>query len=197
MALRAGGPAVGEPTVSVTVDVTFLRMEAPPAEPARALPMDCTVVAVQRCSVPFYRYLYETVGGPWLWWLRRTTADADLARHLAHPSVAIRVLCRGGEPAGFYELEGRPDRTVNLAYFGLMPWMIGQGVGRAFLRDAVDAAWGAGAEALTVNTCTADHPRALANYVACGFTPFRTLRETWPIPTRLGLSVPEHLRGRR
>lgn len=196
MALRAGGPAVGEPTVSVTVDVTFLRMEAPPAQPAAPLPPDCAVVAVQRCSVPFYRYLYEAVGAPWLWWLRRTTPDAELAPHLAHPAVAIRVLYRGGEPAGFYELEGRPDRTVNLAYFGLMPWMIGKGLGHAFLRDAVDAAWGAGARAVTVNTCTADHPRALPNYIACGFAPVRTLRETWPIPTRLGLSVPEHLRAR-
>jgi GNAT superfamily N-acetyltransferase len=195
MALRAGGAAAGEPAVSVTVEVTFLRMDAPPARPARALPPECAVVPASRCSVPFYRYLYETVGGPWLWWLRRTTPDADLARHLASPSVAIRVLYRGGEPAGFYELEARPDRTVNLAYFGLMPWMIGQGVGRAFLCDAVDAAWRAGAEAVTVNTCTADHPRALPNYLACGFTPVRTLRETWPIPARLGLAVPAHLRA--
>ncbi|MFN6954494.1 MAG: GNAT family N-acetyltransferase [Acetobacteraceae bacterium] len=196
MALRAGGPAAGEPTVSVTVDVTFLRMEAPPATPAPPFPPGVSVVRASRCSVAFYRYLYDTVGGPWLWWLRRTTPDSDLARHLAHPSVAIRVLYRDGEPAGFYELEGRPDRSVNLAYFGLMPWMIGRGLGRAFLRDAVDVAWHAGAEAVTVNTCTADHPRALPNYLACGFTPLRTLRETWPIPVRLGLTPPEHLRAR-
>jgi GNAT superfamily N-acetyltransferase len=85
---------------------------------------------------------------------------------------------------------------VNLAYFGLMPWMIGKGLGQAFLRDAVDTAWGAGARAVTVNTCTADHPRALPTYIASGFAPVRTLRETWPIPVRLGLTVPEHLRGR-
>lgn len=190
-----GAAEAAEPTVPVAVDVTFLRMDAPPADPPRPLPAGCTVVAVRRCSVPFYRYLYDTVGGPWLWWLRRTMADADLARHLAEPSVAIRVLYRDGEPAGFYELEARRDRSVNLAYFGLMPWAIGQGLGRAFLRDAVDTAWAAGAEAVTVNTCTADHPRALPNYLIAGFRRLRTLREVWPIPLRLGLSVPPHLRA--
>jgi GNAT superfamily N-acetyltransferase len=195
MALRAAGPAAGEPTVSVAVDVTFLRMDRRPAGPAPPLPGDSVVVPVPCCSVAFYRYLYDTVGGPWLWWLRRTVPEAELAQHLAQPSVAIRVLYRCGEPAGFYELEGRPDRSVNIAYFGLMPWMIGQGAGRAFLGHAVATAWDAGAEALTVNTCTADHPRALPNYVACGFTRLRTLREVWPIPARLGLAVPAHLRA--
>ncbi|MCS6932219.1 MAG: GNAT family N-acetyltransferase [Acetobacteraceae bacterium] len=182
-------------TVAVAVDVTFLRMDSPPADPPRLLPPDCTVVAATRCSVPFYRYLYDTVGGPWLWWLRRTMSDAELARLLAQPSIAIRVLYRHGEPAGFYELEARSDRSVNLSYFGLMPWAIGQGLGRAFLRHAVDTAWQAGAEAVTVNTCTADHPRALPNYLLAGFRKLRTLREVWPIPFRLGLPIPPHLRA--
>lgn len=194
MRAGAGGPSAAEPSVPVAVEVTFLRMEVPPAVPAPALPGDVSVARVRQCSVPFYRYLYGTVGGPWLWWLRRTVPDAELARYLAQPSVMLRVLYRGGEPAGFYELEARRDRTVNLSYFGLMPWMIGQGLGRAFLRDAVDAAWGAGAVAVTVNTCTADHPRALPNYVDCGFAPLRQQREVWPVPKRLGLEVPDHLR---
>jgi hypothetical protein len=194
MRTGAGGPSAAEPSVSVAVEVTFLRMEVPPAIPAQPLPEDVSVTRVRHCSVPFYRYLYDTVGGPWLWWLRRTVPDADLARYLAQPSVILRVLYRGGEPAGFYELEARRDRTVNLSYFGLMPWMIGQGFGRAFLRHAVDAAWDAGAVAVTVNTCTADHPRALPNYLDSGFAPLRQMREVWPIPTRLGLPVPGHLR---
>lgn len=194
MAGAREGRAEG-PTIPVAVDVTFLRMDAPPADPPPRLPPDCTVAAATRCSVPFYRYLYDTVGGPWLWWLRRTLADEDLAQLLADPAIAIRVLYRYGEPAGFYELEARPDRSVNLSYFGLMPWAIGQGLGRAFLRHAVDTAWAAGALAVTVNTCTADHPRALPNYRAAGFRVLRTLREVWPIPARLGLSIPPHLRA--
>ena len=54
-------------------------------------------------------------------------------------------------------------------------------------------AWGAGARAITVNTCTADHPRALPGYLRAGFQPVRRLNEIWSVPTRLGLSIPRHL----
>jgi GNAT superfamily N-acetyltransferase len=177
----------------VMVDVTFLRMDSRPADHARPLPSDVRVEQARHCSVPFYRYLYDTVGEPWLWWMRRTASDADLAALLSLPAVSIHVLMKDGEPAGFYELDRRHPHTVNLAYFGLMPWAIGTGLGRAFLRHAVDTAWDAGKPMLTVNTCTADHPRALPAYIAAGFQRLRTVREVWPVPTRLGLTIPPHL----
>lgn len=185
----------GEAVVRVAVDVTFLRMDAAPTEAPLPLPAGAQVLRVTSCSVPFYRYLYNTVGEPWLWWLRRVVPDAELAAHLARPQVGVRVLYRGGEPVGFYELEGRADGSVNLAYFGLMPHAIGQGMGRALLGQAVDLAWRSGARAVTVNTCTADHPRALPNYLAAGFQTVRTVREVWPVPRHLGLVVPERLRA--
>ncbi len=184
---------MAEQVQQVTVDVTFLRMEAPPAETARPLPAGLRVDHALRCTVPFYRYLYDTVGEPWLWWMRRTASDSELAMLLAMPAVSVHVLVKDGEPAGFYELDRRSPQAVNLAYFGLMPWAIGMGLGRAFLRHAVDTAWAAGRGAVTVNTCTADHPRALPAYVAAGFQRLRTQREVWPVPTRLGLRVPPHL----
>lgn len=184
-----------EPVTRVAVDVTFLRMDTAPESPAPALPQGAGVVRITpRCSVPFYRYLYDTVGQDWLWWLRRTVPDAEIAGLLARPDISIHVLYQGGEPAGFYELERRGEQGTNLAYFGLMPHAIGHGVGRAFLRHAIDAAWAETPRALTVNTCTADHPRALPNYVAAGFRVLRTMREVWPVPNRLGLPIPERLR---
>jgi GNAT superfamily N-acetyltransferase len=186
---------MAEPVMQVAVDVTFLRMDDPPAGPPRPLPDGARVERALHCSVPFYRYLYDTVGEPWLWWMRRTAADAELAALLALPAVSIHVLVKDGEPAGFYELDRRNPTAANLAYFGLMPWAIGTGLGRAFLRHAVDTAWMAGPPALTVNTCTADHPRALPAYLAAGFRRLRTVRESWPVPLRLGLKVPAHLAG--
>jgi len=182
-----------EATVRVGVAVTFLRMDAPPADAAPPLPDDAQVVRVARPTTGFYRYLYDTVGASYLWWLRRTVPEADLASLLSAPEISIHVLYRGGEPAGFYELDRRNWPVVNLAYFGLMPHAVGRGIGRAFLRHAVDAAWGMGARAMTVNTCTADHPRALPNYRAAGFRPVREVREVWDVPRRLGLTVPAHL----
>ena len=187
--------AARESVTRVAVDVTFLRMDAPPASPAPPLPEGAAVLRVPRCSVPFYRYLYDTVGRDWVWWLRRTASDAEIAALLARPEVSVHVLYKGGEPAGFYELERRGGESgINLSYFGLMPHAIGQGLGRALLRRAIDTAWAERPPALTVNTCTADHPRALPNYVAAGFRVLRTVREIWPVPDRLGLRIPARLR---
>jgi GNAT superfamily N-acetyltransferase len=183
-----------EPVVRVAVTVTFLRMDSPPAAPAPALPPHVSVVPVPAPSVGFYRYLYDTVGAPHVWWLRRTMADAALAELLANPAIHISVLYGGGEPLGFFELDARPVPDINLSYFGLVPAAVGKGLGFAFLRAAVDKAWALGARAVTVNTCTADHPRALPAYQRAGFRPVRTARETWDVPVRLGLSIPDHLR---
>lgn len=183
-----------EPTFRVTVIVTFLRMDTPPPEPGRPLPPGADVQREEACSVAFYRSLYDTVGEPYLWWLRRTLPDAQIAAMLRDPRVSVHVLRLDGRPAGFFELDRTPWPVVNLSYFGLMPHAVGHGVGVAFLRHAIDTAWSLGPRALTVNTCTADHPRALPNYTRAGFRIVRTVREDWDVPVRLGLRLPEHMR---
>ncbi|MGG5817537.1 GNAT family N-acetyltransferase [Falsiroseomonas sp. HW251] len=183
-----------EPVTRIAVDVTFLRMDAPAEGPAPSFPAGTSVIRLARCSVPFYRYLYDTVGRDWVWWLRRTVPDEEIAGLLARPDISIHVLYQGGEPVGFYELERRGEAGTNLAYFGLMPHAIGHGVGKALLRHAVHTAWAERPRALTVNTCTADHPRALPNYRDAGFRILRTVREVWPVPNRLGLRIPDRLR---
>jgi GNAT superfamily N-acetyltransferase len=186
-------PGKMEPVAKVGVTVTFLRMDRRPAEPAVALPVGIGVVRLDTCTVGFYRYLYNTVGADYMWWLRRTMPDAELAAHLAERSVSIHVLYKGGEPAGFFELDARPWGLVNLSYFGLMPHAVGTGVGVAFLRTAIDQAWAASPKAVTVNTCTADHPRALPTYVRAGFRPVREVREVWNVPLKLGMRIPPQL----
>lgn len=181
-------------TTRVAVIVTFLRMEQPCGDPPRPLPADVSVVRVERPSVAFYRYLYETVGGPHCWWLRRVLPDQTLADLLADPAVSVQVLYRDGEPIGFYELDERHQFNANLSYFGLVPWAVSKGVGSRFLRRAVDDAWSRSPRALTVNTCTADHPNALPAYLRVGFRPMRSVRELWDIPARLGIAIPNHLR---
>ncbi len=183
-----------QPTTHVGVTVTFLRMDRPPAGPMPGLPPHASLVRLSRPSVSFYRYLYDTVGAAHLWWLRRAMPDGALAGILADRAVGIHVLYCDGEPAGFFELDARSRPDVNLSYFGLMPFAIGHGLGNAFLRAAVEAAFGLGARGVTVNTCTADHPRAMPAYLHAGFKPLRAVREIWDVPTRLGMTIPDHLR---
>nr|WP_294524249.1 GNAT family N-acetyltransferase [uncultured Rhodopila sp.] len=178
----------------VAVTVTFLRMDQAPREPAPALPHAMQLVRVETPTVGFYRYLYNTVGNSYVWWLRRTTTDEELAALLRHRAVALFVLYAKGEPAGFFELDARAWPDINLSYFGLMPHAIGKGVGFAFLRRAVDEVWRAGAKGMTVNTCTADHPRALPTYGRAGFYIVRQAREVWNVPNNLNMPIPAGLK---
>ena len=179
-----------EPVVRVGVVVTFLRMDWAPSGDAPALPAGAEVRYARDCSVEQYRFLYNTVGAQYVWWLRRAMPDRQLAALLRDTRVGIYVLHVDGEAAGFYELDSNGWPAVNLGYFGLMPQAVGRGFGYAFLRHAVDTAWKSGARALTVNTCTADHPRALPCYLRAGFRVTRRVAEEWNVPTRLGLVIP-------
>ncbi len=183
-----------EPVQRVAVRVTFLRMERRPLDPPPPLPPSAEIMRRPLCSVAEFRALYDAVGAEHLWWLRRTLNDAELAAHLAKPGIVVHVLHRDGRPVGFHELERVDGATVNINYFGLIPAAVGQGFGRAFLRHAIDVAWSWAPRAITVNTCTADHPRALPTYEAAGFVRVRAVDEVWEVPTRLGLKIPDSLR---
>jgi GNAT superfamily N-acetyltransferase len=189
-------PASADPTDRAIVTVVFLRMNQPP-QAARPVFPEGAELRAERLGVAAYRALYDRVGAPWLWWLRRIMPDETLARHLASPTVAIQVLYRNGQPVGFFETDAGPWPDVNLNYFGLVPEAIGQGLGRVLLAAAVNSVFNAASalRGMTVNTCSADHKNALPNYLAAGFSEVRRVREVWDIPRRLGLTVPEHLRG--
>jgi GNAT superfamily N-acetyltransferase len=182
------------PVTRVEVTVTFLRMEQRPVTLGPSLRPGFQIVRAQAPTVPFYRYLYNTVGADYLWWLRRTTPDHELAALLRDRAVSIHTLYANGEPAGFFELDARGGPEINLSYFGLMPAVIGHGTGYAFLCAAIEEAWRNGARAMTVNTCTADHPRALPNYQRAGFSVVRRVREVWAVPNSLNMRIPAGLK---
>lgn len=189
--------SLSEPVTRISVVVTFLRMDAPPPGPEPALPEGCELRHERDCDVARYRYLYDTVGADYVWWLRRTMPDRRLAALLRDPDTEIHVLHQAGEAAGFFELDRSNAPLVNLSYFGLLPHAVGQHLGYAFLHAAIATAWRGHTRALTVNTCTADHPRALPTYLRAGFHTIRQVREDWDVPDRLGLAIPDRLRIER
>ncbi len=62
------------------------------------------------------------------------------------------------------------DKSVEIAFFGLLPQFIGKGLGGYLLSEAIRKAWDLDASRVWVHTCTLDHPHALGNYEARGLT---------------------------
>src|SRR5580692_12941146 len=101
--------------------ITYLEMKARPVLPRIPAPYTkLALIRTENCTVSFYRYLYETVGTPWLWYERRLLADTALAAELAKPTTEIFVLYVGGVPAGYFELDAAAVRETELRYFGLI-----------------------------------------------------------------------------
>ncbi len=151
--------------------ITYLEMHAHPKLPRLPAPAGYRL-ALMRAEAPtvsFYRYLYETVGTPWLWYERRLVSDAALATTIQKPTTEIFVLYAGGIPAGYFELDAAPVRETELCYFGLIPEFIGRGLGPFLLQAAIDRAWERAIDRLWVHTRTFDHPSALGYYQRAGF----------------------------
>lgn len=153
--------------------VTFLEMKAKPSVLPPPLPAGkLAILRAEKPPVHFYRYLYETVGGPYYWVDRRRLGDKELVDIIHSAKVEMYVLYVDGCPAGMAELDFREPGTGLLAYFGLMPEFIGRGLGAFFLHNIIQNAWLKPISTLLVNTCTLDHPRALPLYQRLGFSPY-------------------------
>jgi GNAT superfamily N-acetyltransferase len=163
----------------IEVVVTHLEMSARPRYPRPAVPLG-PVSALVAAEVPppwYFLALYDAVGAEYEWTDQHDRPPEELEAFLADPAVTLYTFVRAGWPHGFFVLDARARETVDLAYFGLVPEAIGQGLGFFLLGTAVHAAWDRpGAERLTVNTNSLDHPRALPLYQKAGFVPVR--RET-------------------
>ncbi|OFW99038.1 MAG: hypothetical protein A3E78_00575 [Alphaproteobacteria bacterium RIFCSPHIGHO2_12_FULL_63_12] len=157
----------------VDVTITYLRQTvrpayAPPPRPGRQL----SILRAHKPPVHFYRYLYDLIGGPWHWVSRKRLADDELAAIIQSDAVHLYVLYVEGVPAGMAEIDAEETPIVHIRFFGLAPEVIGTGLSRFFLSNAVDLAWSLNPNEVRIETCTLDHPAALALYQKFGFTVF-------------------------
>jgi ribosomal protein S18 acetylase RimI-like enzyme len=181
----------------IEVVVTYMEMTAPPTRPPPTIPAGkLALLRVDGPPVAYYRYLYDGIGEPWFWTDRRRLDDVALAAHIRDPKVEVYVLHVGGVPAGLAELDRRPEPDIGLAYFGLMPEFTGRGLGPYLLRWALDTAWQYGPRRITVDSCTLDHPAALAMYQRAGFVPYKQEHKVIDDPRLSGL-IPLHRQPRR
>ena len=172
----------------ITDTVTYLEMfERPSPRPLPAPLGKLALIRADACTVSFYRYLYETVGTPWIWFERRSISDAALAAELAKPTTEVFVLYVDGSPAGYFELNAADRRETELCYFGLVPQFIGRRLGPFLLNAAIEQAWSRPIGRLWVHTCTFDHPRALPLYQRAGFVVYARRQVSFDDPRESGI----------
>lgn len=147
---------------------------------------DIAIARPPHPSPDLYRACYRTVGEAFHWFDRWDWSDDVIATHLADPAIQLFVATRRtGELSGWYELRRAPeDDSVEIAYFGIVAAEFGRGFGKHLLSSAVRDAWALRPSPgrVWLHTCTLDHPNALPNYLARGFTPYRT--ETYEVDSR-------------
>jgi GNAT superfamily N-acetyltransferase len=175
------------PQGEIATIVTSLEMRARP-KPAPLPNSPLKLVRWAKADPEAYRTLFRRVGGPWLWFSRLVIDDAKLSAIIHDAEVMLwAVLDPRGIEVGILELDFREAGTCELAYFGLVPELAGQGHGRWLMSHALAAAWRPGVERLWVHTCTLDHPGAVGFYRKAGFTPYATSVETFPDPRVIGI----------
>ena len=156
--------------------VTYLEMEACPTYDWPHLPLGSSAALLKAEKPPVWWFLtlYDAVGRDYAWEDIHEWEHQALTDWLQADKMALYTLLEHGWPQGFFLLEDHGEGVIDLAYFGMVPEAIGKGLGGWLLKTAVLTAWDReGVSKLTVNTCTLDHPRALALYQKVGFKPVR------------------------
>ena len=164
----------------IEVTRTYVQLQHP--EDLRPADRADPTVRVERadpCPAGLYRFLYGEVGVRYHWVDRRDWTDTQIDDHLGQSGISIWVLRVEEAIAGFFELSRHPDGSTEIVYFGLLHAYLGRGLGRHMLTVAVQRAWETGANRVWLHTCTLDHPSALPNYLARGFTKFKS--ETYTV----------------
>ena len=139
-------------------------------------PAPAETLALRAAEAASLRSTYVRIGAPYGWTGRTRWSDSDWEAELARPGVQAWIALADGEVAGLVELEAEPGGDVGIVVFGLVPELIGRGLGGALLTRATELAWELAAPGgrVWVQTSSHDHPHALRNYERRGFRAFRT-----------------------
>ena len=161
---------------AVTVTRTYLELKRlADLKPARIEDHYLRLARVPVPSVPLAQRLYRAVGERYHWVDRWQWSEAEWRNWVTQPGYGIWILTWDGELAGFFELRSDDEGDgIEVALFGLVPAFHGRGYGKHLLTNAVEIAFAVGAGRVWLHTCTLDDPKALPNYLARGFVPFRT-----------------------
>lgn len=178
----------GIPDGKIAVVITFLEMLEAPEAPLAPARDDVTLERWSTVEVESYRNLFREIGEDWLWFGRLHQEAAALQRLLDEPARENYLPMKNGRPMGTLEIDYANPEEPSIAYFGLVPDAIGEGLGRWLMGRAVEMAWARPeTKRLWLHTCTGDSPQALGFYMSCGFRAYKRAIEVADDPRLLGL----------
>jgi GNAT superfamily N-acetyltransferase len=178
---------IAVPADQIGAVVTTLEMTARP-RPKPIPPAPLRLVKWARPDAAKYLALFRRVGEPWLWYSRLVLSDAALLTIIHDPAVEVyAAIDRAGVEVGMLELDFRKPGACEIVYFGLIPELTGQQLGRWLMAEALGRAWRPGIDRVWLNTCTLDHPSAINFYRRCGFVAAARRVEVFPDPRLTGL----------
>ncbi|MEF2549976.1 GNAT family N-acetyltransferase [Aurantimonas sp. A2-1-M11] len=160
----------------LTTTVTSLALTQPPERvvPPPASETELSFREIHDIALDAYRTLYRTVGDPHHW-TSRILPDERLDREIHDEAIRIFVLLADEIVAGWFELEMRRSmKSARIVHLGIMPAFRGRGLADHLLSRAIVMGFSQGAERLTIETNTLDHPAALPLYRKHGFEPYAT-----------------------
>jgi GNAT superfamily N-acetyltransferase len=153
----------------------YLEMRDPADLRATASPAEFRVSRVTPPEPALNARFYREVGALWDWTDRLPWTGDDWRRYVEREPLETWVGWLAGSEVGYFELEAQAEGNTKLAYFGLLPQFIGQGLGGPLLTAAIRCAWAVpGTQRVWVHTCTWDHQHALGNYRKRGLKLYRT-----------------------
>ncbi|MCA9262939.1 MAG: GNAT family N-acetyltransferase [Planctomycetales bacterium] len=167
----------------IRTKTTYLQMRSAPQQSTGPPRSDVRVRLLDEPTVAEYRALYQGVGGHLHWFNRLLISESELVSILHHPANEVYVLEVANERQGFFELDLRDGQNIEVAYFGLFPAVIGQGLGKYLLGAALDVAWSKKPGRVWLHTCDLDHPAALPNYLRAGFQVYDERMVDQQVPT--------------
>jgi RimJ/RimL family protein N-acetyltransferase len=161
--------------------VTFVQMTAReqlnPSPPVPGLLLESLAA-----TSPLIPELLSRVGAAYDWNSARRS-EAEWETWLAeNPSRRYALFLLEGEPAGIVVYDPDPGNEVEIKSFGLLPELVGKGLGGFALTLAVEQAWNLqpGVTRVWLHTSSKDNPRALPNYHRRGFSTFATRHHDEP-----------------
>jgi GNAT superfamily N-acetyltransferase len=166
------------PRGQIATLVTYLEMSQRPAtrddgaSASRSLDKPYELHGPLAADLAAYRSIFRRVGEDWLWFSRLVMSDEELRAIIGDPQVAVYVPHHEGRPAGLLELDFRTPGECELAFFGLVKEVIGKGLGRRLMHDAIGLAFAKPIRRFFVHTCTFDHPGSVEFYRRSGFRPY-------------------------